>query len=55
MTNKSTDAYLGKLARDNAIQQGRSEMDCTHGEFSMPKFIYEDQFGPERPDYNLDD
>ena len=55
MTNKLAETYLGESTlRMRAIEQGRKEIDCAHGEFRMSRFIYNDQFGPERPDYNLD-
>ncbi len=40
-------------ARRNGRSDGRSDMDCSQGEFIVIEKFYETQFGPEKPDYNL--
>ena len=44
---------LDDKAMKRARENGRSDMDCSQGEFVIVEHIYKTQFGPERSDYNL--
>lgn len=45
--------FLDDKAMNRARRNGRSDIDCSQGEFIVIEKFYETQFGPEKPDYNL--